>query len=377
MITTARRRDFLSATLGAAASARAGAGLATDGLPTRVLGKTGLKVSVLGFGCAWTSEPSVFTRAFDLGVNHFDTAPIYQGGNNESMLRAGLGGRRKQVVISTKTEARSRADALRQIEKSLKELGTDYVDIWYVHGFDSDGGIKAELVEALATAKREGKTRFIGVSTHRLAVTAPHILETGVMDVVLAAYNFTMGKAVEDAAATLHRSGIGLVEMKAMAGGEANPRWVSQNSLPEIFRKPGVPAASLRWVMQNERFASALVGMRNMEEVDENTAAVKVPFSDADRKTLAARLEQIRPLYCRMCGSCDGACPRGVLVAETLRCLMYAEGYGQFPAARQEYLRVAAGTVKVHCADCRGCTVRCPNGVWVRERLMKAQDWLA
>jgi hypothetical protein len=60
-----------------------------SGLPLRILGKTGLKVTVLGFGCAWTSSPSVFTRGLDLGINHFDTAPVYQGGNNEPMLRTG------------------------------------------------------------------------------------------------------------------------------------------------------------------------------------------------------------------------------------------------------------------------------------------------
>src|SRR5512136_1398230 len=89
-------------------------------LPTRVLGKTGLKVSVLGFGCAWTSNPSVFTRGLDLGINHFDTAPVYQGGNNEPMLRAGLGNRRQQIILSTKTEAGQKDEALRQLESSLK-----------------------------------------------------------------------------------------------------------------------------------------------------------------------------------------------------------------------------------------------------------------
>ena len=373
----ARRREFLSATLGAVASARAGGAVGSDALPTRVLGKTGLKVTVLGFGCAWTSEPSVFTRALDVGVNHFDTAPVYQGGNNEPMLRAGIGGRRKQIVLSTKTEAFSRADALLQIEKSLKDLRTDYIDIWYLHGKDSAEGITDDLVEAQVTAKRQGKTRFIGVSTHRLPLTAPRILETRVMDVVLAAYNFTMGKAVEDAAAAIHKAGIGLVEMKAMAGGDINPRWGPQESLPQIFRRHGVPAASLRWVIRNPMFASALVCMRSMEDVDEDVAAAKMPFSNADEKILAARLERIRPVYCRMCGVCDGACPRGVPVADTLRCLMYAEGYGQFPAAREEFRRLAGAAAGIRCADCPACAVHCPNGVRLRERLTQAQDWFA
>jgi aryl-alcohol dehydrogenase-like predicted oxidoreductase len=371
------RREFITAALGAVASGDATGLRAGDTLSTRVLGRTGLKVTVLGFGCAWTSEPSVFTCALDLGVNHFDTAPIYQGGNNEAMLRTGLGARRKQVVLSTKTEASSRSDALRQLENSLRNLATDYVDIWYLHGKDSPGGIRDELVEALVAGKRQGKTRFIGVSTHRLPLTAPRILETGVMDVVLAAYNFTMGKAVEEASASIHNAGIGLVEMKAMAGGHANPAWGPQQSVPEIFRRKDVPAASLRWVIRNPMYASALVGMLSMEEVEEDVAAAKTPFGARDEKILTARLERIRPVCCRMCGACDGACPQGVPVAGVLRCLMYAEGYGQFAFAREEFRRQAGTTAGVRCADCRICAVRCPNGVEVRERLIRAQECLA
>ena len=364
------RRNFLAAALAFPA-----AGL-DNGLPARVLGKTGLKVTTLGFGCAWTSDPSVFTRVLDLGVNHFDTAPIYQGGNNEAMVRAGIGGRRKQIVLSTKTEAGSRGEALRQLERSLKELGTDYVDIWYLHGKDSPEGIRDELVEAQEIAKSQGKTRFIGVSTHRLVQTAPAILKTGKMDVVLAAYNFTMNRAVEEAAASLHKAGIGLVNMKALAGGPANARWPGQEALPRAFKQPGVPGASLKWVLQHSVFASALVGMLSRDEVEENIASAVAPFTDADRKLLAARLREIPPLYCRMCGRCDGRCPRGLPVADLLRYLMYAESYGQFPSAREHFQRLPQPVTRVRCAECATCAVDCPNGVMVRERLTLAQEWL-
>ena len=365
------RRNFLAAAL-AFPAARL-----DTGLPVRVLGKTGLKVTTLGFGCAWTSDASVFTRALDLGVNHFDTAPVYQGGNNEAMVRVGIGNRRKQIVLSTKTEAASRAEALRQLERSLKELGTDYVDIWYLHGKDSPEGIRADLVEAQEIAKRQGKTRFIGVSTHRLIQTAPAILKTGKMEVVLAACNFTMDPAVEQAAASLHKAGLGLVNMKAMAGGPANARWPGQDALPRAFKQPGVPGASLKWVLARSVFTSALVGMLSRDEVEENIASALAPFTEADRKLLAVRLPQIRPLYCRMCGRCDARCPRGLPVAEILRYLMYAESYGQFPSARQHFQRLPQPVTRVRCADCAACPVHCPNGVMVRQRLAKAQDWLA
>jgi predicted aldo/keto reductase-like oxidoreductase len=124
-------------------------------------------------------------------------------------------------------------------------------------------------------------------------------------------------------------------------------------------------------------FASALVGMMSMEEVEEDVAAVQRPFSTEDEKVLTARREWLRPVYCRMCGACDGACPRGVPVSEELRCLMYAEGYGQFPSARDEFRRQTGPSADVRCAHCSSCAVHCPNGVRIQERLMRAQDWLA
>src|SRR5208283_1909164 len=101
-------------------------------LEYRTLGKTGLKVTTLGFGCMITSDPSVITRAADLGVNYFDTARGYQQGNNERMVGAALGARRKKIVLSTKSHSPDKASLLKDLDTSLSELKTDYVDIWYL-----------------------------------------------------------------------------------------------------------------------------------------------------------------------------------------------------------------------------------------------------
>jgi uncharacterized protein len=346
-------------------------------LPMRVLGKTHLKVTTLGFGCAWTSDPTVFTRGLDLGINHFDTAPVYQGGNNEPMLRTGLGNRRKQIILSTKTEANTRKEALRQLEESLRMLGTDYIDIWYLHGMDNPESISQEKVGALLAAKQQGKVRFIGVSTHRLALVTPVILKYGNLDVVLAAYNFTMGPEVEKATESLYQAGIGLVEMKAMAGGRANSRWPGQDSLPRVFQRPDVPGASLRWVLKNPRYASALVGMISMEDLEENVQNCLKPFTDKDQQVLVARLEEIRPRYCRMCGACEGQCPQGLPVSDLLRYAMYVESYGQFPSARGLFQQLPESQKRIRCSDCSSCLVHCPNGVAIQQRLSLAQAWLA
>src|ERR1017187_8578392 len=126
-------------------------------LSCRTLGRTRLKVTTVGFGCMITSDPNVVQRAVDLGITYFDTARGYQHGNNERMVGAALGSKRKQVVLSTKTEARDKAGQLAELDTSLRELSTDYVYIWYLHGKNSPADIHDDMIEALQLAKQQGK----------------------------------------------------------------------------------------------------------------------------------------------------------------------------------------------------------------------------
>src|ERR1035437_3614969 len=114
----------------------------------RVLGKTGLKVSTVGYGCMITSDPTVITRAVDMGINYFDTYRNYQSGQNERMVGAALGAKRKDIFISTKCEEKTGEGILREIDTSLKELNTDHVDVWLLHGKDTAALITDDLVEA-------------------------------------------------------------------------------------------------------------------------------------------------------------------------------------------------------------------------------------
>jgi len=101
------------------------------------------------------------------------------------------------------------------------------------------------------------------------------------------------------------------------------------------------------------------------------------PFGNKDKELLAAQLAMIQPLYCRMCGSCRGTCEKGVPVSDMLRFLTYAEGYRQFALARDRFLALPAHLRQIRCADCRTCSVNCPNGVEVQRRLIRAQELLA
>jgi hypothetical protein len=355
-------------------------------MPARPLGKTGLKVTRLGFGCMLASDPSVIARALDMGVNFFDTARAYQSGNNERMVGAVLKGRRKDVILESKTGGKTKDAALKDLETSLKELGTDYLDIWHLHSRNTPADVTDELFEAQRLAKQQGKIRFAGVSMHfTMKDMIPHLLKLGQTDVILASYNFSMppDMEMEKTLAAARKAGIGIIAMKVMAGGFARiqrgDRIYNDNpkELTEKLKQPGGMVSAFKWALRNQDVDTAIVGMISMEDVEANFAAASAPFTDADRKMLARQLDVIRPLYCRMCGACSGQCPQGLPVGDMLRVLSYADGYGQFPLARERFLELPAAAREVRCGDCRSCSVRCPNGVQVRDRLHRAQDLLA
>ncbi len=375
------RRRFLTAGLGLPAAGLASNSGSTDSplkVHYRPLGKTGLKVSALSFGAKMASDVTVLERAVDLGINCFDTARSYR--NNERMLGAALKGKRDKVILATKSHTFSRSEALRDLETSLKELGTDYLDIWFLHGKNQPKEITEELLEAQLAAKKAGKIRFAGVSFHfNMPDVLPYVVKLGTIDVALVSYNFTLGPEVGEAISAARRHGLGIVVMKVMAGGYARIRRGDRlygqdpDKLTAKLKQRGAMVAALKWALQNKSVDSALVGISDFEELEQDIRATSEPFTEQDRKILAWQLERIRPLYCRACGACTGVCEKGVRVADTLRHLMYAEGYRRFDLAREAFLDQPAEARAVRCRDCATCSIRCPNGVDVRANLIRAQ----
>lgn len=339
----------------------------------RKLGKTGMEVSEVAFGCMITSDQSVIERAADLGVNLFDTARGYQGGNNERLVGAALKGRRDKVFISTKSGGKTKDEALAHLEESLRQLGTDHVDIWYLHGKKAAEEITDDLLEAQRIAKEQGKIRFAGVSLHAgHDVVVPAAIQKK-MDVVLITYNFTMGDRNDALMRSLHDAGVGVVAMKVMAGGRG-PEAVATR---ERLAAGGGMLSALKWSLRKPFVHATIPSTTDMAQLDENLRAMAEPWSAADEQRLVAWRERIRPDYCTMCGQCEGTCPNGLPVADVLRYLTYAEGYGQFALGREHFLDLPAAARDVRCSDCAECAVRCPNGVQVARRLSRAQALFA
>ena len=375
------RRDFLSLGLvtsvaGMVPSVWAeGDSTSAKGLTYRTLGKTGLKVTSVGCGCMVTSDASVIERAADMGINYFDTSRNYLHGNNERLVGTALKGKWQKVYISSKCDTRTKEGVLQELDTSLSELGTDHLDVWYLHGKGSPDACPDELFEAQQIVKQQGKIRFAGVSTHNAKDIVPFLIKRGATDVVLATYNFTMDKAFSDAMAQADAAGLGVVAMKVMAGGfrRANPGDPNY----ERLKRDGAMLAALKWVLKNSYVHTTIPGITDMDQLEENLKAMTEPYTTREEQLLAAQLDFISPLYCRMCGECDGHCAKGLPVADVLRYVTYADGYGQFELGRDHFKQLPAELAAVRCGYCPTCSVKCRFGVKVSQRLSRAQEMFA
>jgi uncharacterized protein len=389
MNSSSSRRNFLAAAglvLPAAGLAKPAAekpsaaaqGAVKDGpkFTYRTIGKTGLKPTAVGFGCMITSDQSVIERAADIGITYFDTARGYQGGNNERMVGAALKGKRNSLILSSKTPSPTKERALADLDKSLSELGTDHLDIWYLHAKSKPADLADDLLEAQNIAKQAGKIRFAGISTHAgQPELLPAVIAKKHFDVVLTSYNFTMDPAMDPLIKTVRDAGIGIVAMKVMAGGFR--RIKETDAQYSIFKRDGAMLSMLKWVLRNKNVDTTIPSITDLDQLEQNLKAMAEPFTPVDQKLLTAHLNMIRPLYCSMCGSCEGKCAKGLPVADLIRYVSYADGYGEFAMAREQYLEMPEYLQDVRCSSCEGCTITCPNGVRISERVGRAQELFA
>jgi predicted aldo/keto reductase-like oxidoreductase len=204
-----------------------------------------------------------------------------------------------------------------------------------------------------------------------VAAIADRVIEAK-LEVVQMMYNFTSPANYEPALQKLHDAGVGLIAMKVMARARGR-----RGGPPQPPRPANFAPAALKWAINKQFIATTVPSMTDNDQLEQNFAVMSQRFTDDDARILVARLEEVSPYFCRMCGQCIGKCPKGLPVSDMVRFAMYADGYGQYPLGRENFLKMPPEQRQIRCSDCATCTVRCPNGVRVAQQLMRAQELFA
>ena len=392
------RREFLGATgaaalgigaLGMPPAARADSG---SGPPPsirryRVLGKTGLEISDIGFGSGNCRSAALVKHCYERGINYFDTAEMYRsegwarGEYVENLIGEALQGVRDKVV-TTKFVAKADHDRHRimgELEASLRRLRTDYVDIYLNHAVNDRARLEnPEWFEFVEMAKKQGKIRFSGMSGHggKLTECLDHALDNDLVEVVLVAHNFGSDPAFYerftkhfDMVANqvelprlmkkAHDKGVGVIAMKTLMGAKINDLSRYQRDGASLER------AAFRWVFSDPNVDALVISMKNEELADRYIACSgDRALRKADREVLEGYVVAHSGDYCRNgCSACLSSCPASVPIPDVLRQRMYYESYGSRRAAREGYARLGAGASP--CLECASsdCAASCPFGL--------------
>ena len=365
----------------------------------RDFGKTGEKISALGFGCMRLPEykegeqnfvhqdkvDEMLAFAYENGVNYFDTAPHYCNHNSEAAVGHAVKGFRDKVLISTKCpmDADLTPDKYRRLlERSLTRLGTDRIDFYHFWGINRDKFdnliIKNNLLETAARAKEEGLIRHISFSFHDDASVIKHIVDTsekaGVkMESMLCQYNI-LDRSNEEMIKYVHEKGLGTIAMGPVGGG----RLAAPTDLySKLTGKPGIATYELafKFCLGNPNLNCALSGMQDIDMVRKNikVASDDTSFSEEEWQQLGEALEEIKKfseLYCTGCKYCQ-PCPAEINIPRIFEMYTYYNVYGLKEHARnmmRDYIK-HDGKLYSECKDCGICEKKCPQQLKIRENL--------
>jgi predicted aldo/keto reductase-like oxidoreductase len=338
----------------------------------RTLGKTGLKLPVINMGVMNSDNPNLIRAALDSGMVLLDTAHGYMGGRNEEVIGQVIKDRpRDSFVIGSKValpqdratglyiEGATTGEFLRKLDLSLKRLGLDHVEILYHHNVSRKESVVFEpVLKAMEKAKKDGKIRFNGISTH---THEPEVIRAATdskfYEVILTSYNFQQKHypEVRQAMAYAAQAGIGIVGMKAIRGG---------------FRQtPAVKnaAAALKWALQDPNVHTIVPGFTTFEEMKIDLSVMEdLNLTDSEKESL--RKEASLPgLYCQGCRQCLGQCPEKLPIPDLMRAYMYTYGYRNLALAQD--LIVSLNLPNKVCEDCSSCPVKCSIGFNVPEKI--------
>ena len=402
------RRTFLQAGAAVTATALSLSGAAngqdapakSNVLPKRVLGKTGVEITMLdqGYGRGAAYE-RVIRQAFASGVRVFDAAKIYQ---NEPTLKKWFVAEpavRKEIFLVTKDMPRTPAEMPKMLDQRLATLGTDYIDLFFLHCFGDNHSLDEainfvtckEFKETVDAIKKSGKVKFVGFSSHHKN-RAPIIeaaAKAGIIDAIMIQYTPWLDKdsPLNKALDVAYEKKVGIISMKQIAGhgfGDS-PKG---NILEDVVKK--VPMLSerklspfqglLHAIWTDERISASCVSMKNVDQLRENVDAVRryEPLKTADILQLRDALLAKGPT---LCADCDGRCSEAAGTAAELgnltRFLTYHEHHGERSVARAEYAALSPEARDWAGADLEAARAACPSKLNFAELLPKVDRLLS
>lgn len=325
-------------------------------------GKTGLKVSRIGFGGIpiQRTDASTVRRIFDklieLGINYIDTARAYTV--SEEYIGQAIAGRRDKFILATKSMAVTKEDMAADIEKSLKNLGTDYIDLYQIHNpsLENFNRIisKGGALEALLQAKEQGKIGHIGVTAHPTEVFEAALKQPWV-ETIMFPYNIVEGQG-EDLIRQCREKGKGFIAMKPLAGGAIDE-----------------PELALRYIVKNDNVSVVIPGMYSVDEVESNAKAAqnKAPFTEDELLRIAKVKKDLGGTFCRRCNYC-APCTVGINIPFMFILQGYYERYGLMDWAKKRYDGTAVKASD--CIECGVCETRCPYNLPIRSMLKRVAE---
>ena len=340
----------------------------------RTLGKTGFKLPAINMGVMNSDNPNLVRAALNGGMILLDTAQTYQRGTNEKMIGELLQGRpRDSYVIATKARlpvdqktgiysAEATEEAFqKKIDTSLKSLGLDYVDIYYHHNvWARESALYEPIMKALEKAKKAGKARFVGITTHK---NEPEVIQAAIdskfYDVILTTHHFKQTHYVEvrEAIAKAAGAGLGIVVMKAMGG----------KQLQEDATKPIDPVPALKWVLQDPNVHTIVAGFTTFDQMNVDLSVMRDhALTKSEKAHLQWAAAQVG-LYCQGCGQCLSQCVQQLPIPELMRAYMYTYGYRNLREAQDPVLSLNLPAQV--CTDCSQCPVDCVSGFNISQRV--------
>jgi len=356
-------------------------------VPRRKLGKTGVEVSCLSLGTMFNLVESqiVLEKSLQWGLNYWDTANSYAGGNSELGIGKFLANhpeRRKELFIVSKASgARRPEDIEKRLQTSLERMNTEYIDLYYgVHALSSPRQLTDKLKKWAESAKKRKLIRFFGFSTHQnMANCLAGAAKLGWIDAAMTSYNFRLMQNPEMQAAidACHKAGVGLIAMKTQAHGQ-ELRGEQTQKLAEHFLQRGFTPgqAKIKIVLQDERISSACVGMESVAFVTSNVAAVldRTELTSQDKEVFDKFAKGTCSGYCAGCSEiCSSVLPAVACVSDVMRYLMYYNSYGQQARARELFATIPADTrARLAQADYSRAEALCPQRLPIQKLMSEA-----